>query len=211
MTAPARGGNHERMAFLFNHNKVFFRNLIGELVFPHDALPGGEQIERTPFFASFRAGWFKFTLCSVSSTRKWQAARCAATRSAPWPSCWPTAPRTMTMTEVHIFLGDMNIDTTDDADSRPSKTRATSSRSSERTSAATNTMTDHFTGPQRKARLLRHGAFDWRSSVFRPDPGAYEATATIREGRDRGQPYPDWAGYYPEWFTHEMSDHRRSG
>ena len=41
-------GNHERMAFVYYRNKVQFRNLIGELVLPMSALPGGEQVGRSP-------------------------------------------------------------------------------------------------------------------------------------------------------------------
>ena len=54
-SGPGRG-NHERMAFLFNRNRVFFRNLIGELVLSKGVLPGDEQVGRTPFFAAFQAG-----------------------------------------------------------------------------------------------------------------------------------------------------------
>ncbi len=48
-------GNTERIAFLYNTNRVFFRNLIGELVLPPADLINGRQIARTPFFASFQA------------------------------------------------------------------------------------------------------------------------------------------------------------
>ena len=58
------GGNAERMAFFYDTNKVFFRNIIGEIVIPSDTLPTGHQIARSPFFAAFQAGWFKFTLCA---------------------------------------------------------------------------------------------------------------------------------------------------
>jgi len=52
-------GNRERQAFLYNKTKVFFRNLVGEIVLGNDALIEGEQIARTPFFASFQSGWFR--------------------------------------------------------------------------------------------------------------------------------------------------------
>jgi len=58
-------GNKERQAFLYNKSRVWFRNLVGEITLGKDALLDGEQIARTPYFASFQAGWFKFTLCSV--------------------------------------------------------------------------------------------------------------------------------------------------
>jgi small GTP-binding protein len=52
-------GNTERQAFLYNTDVVRFRNLVGELVLPADDLVAGEQIARTPYFASFQAGWFR--------------------------------------------------------------------------------------------------------------------------------------------------------
>lgn len=203
-------GNHERMAFLYNRNKVSFRNLIGELVFPHDALPGGEQIGRTPFFASFQAGWFKFTLCSAHIVYEEVAGR-PLRRDEIRAVAELLADRAKEDDEVHIFLGDMNIDTTDDEEFRILEDAGYIVPLFGATNLGGNKHYDQitFTGPQRKARLLRHGTFDWRASVYRPDQQeAFEATAmAIREGQDRGQPYADWAAYYPEWCTHEMSDH----
>ncbi|MGB5417993.1 endonuclease/exonuclease/phosphatase family protein, partial [Algibacter sp.] len=60
-----KGGNNERMAFVYNTSRVFFRNLIGEIVLPKKDLIAGNQVARSPFFASFQAGWFKFSLCSA--------------------------------------------------------------------------------------------------------------------------------------------------
>ena len=60
-----KGGNNERMAFVYNTNRVFFRNLIGEIVLAKEDLIAGEQVAQSPFFVSFQAGWFKFSLCSA--------------------------------------------------------------------------------------------------------------------------------------------------
>lgn len=74
------GGNSERMAFLFDKDKVFFRKIAGEVVLPEGqvivaldeaALPpedvpvGNGQFARTPFLVAFQSGWFKFSLCTV--------------------------------------------------------------------------------------------------------------------------------------------------
>lgn len=74
------GGNNERMAFLFDKNKVFFRKIAGEVVLPDgqtivslgaaelppDKAPiGNGQFARTPFLVAFQSGWFKFSLCTV--------------------------------------------------------------------------------------------------------------------------------------------------
>jgi hypothetical protein len=87
------GGNRERMAFVFNTEKVFFRKIAGEVVLPEGQLivsrrkkkkkatgdsaaeveaavdSGFEEVKqqfaRTPFVVSFQSGWFKFNLCTV--------------------------------------------------------------------------------------------------------------------------------------------------
>lgn len=79
------GGNDERMAFVFNTEKVFFRKIAGEVVLPEGQLvvspkaaKAGEtvaegaaaqdvkqQFARTPFLVAFQAGWFRFSLCTV--------------------------------------------------------------------------------------------------------------------------------------------------
>lgn len=86
------GGNDERMAFLFNKDKVFFRKIAGEVVLPmakeivkpsaakktpaetteqsevkkdeRESFDNG-QFARTPFLVAFQSGWFKFSLCTV--------------------------------------------------------------------------------------------------------------------------------------------------
>lgn len=55
-------GNQERMAFVFNKHRITFANLAGEVVLPGTS---DRQFARTPFVASFQAGWFKFNLCTV--------------------------------------------------------------------------------------------------------------------------------------------------
>lgn len=57
-----RSGNQERMAYVSNKHRIQFRRMAGEVV-----LPGTKdrQLARTPFLASFQAGWFKFNLCTV--------------------------------------------------------------------------------------------------------------------------------------------------
>jgi endonuclease/exonuclease/phosphatase family metal-dependent hydrolase len=59
-------GNDERIAFLFDKNKVSFLNQVGEVVLPDvQLIEGKRQFARTPFYATFQAGWFKFNLCTV--------------------------------------------------------------------------------------------------------------------------------------------------
>lgn len=63
-------GNGERLAYLYDKRKVSFRNIAGEIVLQPSMLisktaKGGNQFARTPYFASFQAGWRKFDICTV--------------------------------------------------------------------------------------------------------------------------------------------------
>ncbi len=78
VTDSGLGGNGERLTYLFDKRKVHFQNVAGEIVLPADMLiskvdtdPGagrvyaGKQFRRSPFFARFQSGWFKFDICTV--------------------------------------------------------------------------------------------------------------------------------------------------
>ncbi|MFH2005041.1 MAG: endonuclease/exonuclease/phosphatase family protein [bacterium] len=71
-------GNRERMAMLFDSRKVRFSGVSGEVVIPPVAVKvkgasgktktvyePARQLSRTPFLAGFKAGWFRFMLCTV--------------------------------------------------------------------------------------------------------------------------------------------------
>ena len=71
-------GGGERMAFLYDKNKVMFKNMAGELVLQQTNLiiatkkkKGEEdkeerlQFARTPFCVAFQAGWFRFNIVTV--------------------------------------------------------------------------------------------------------------------------------------------------
>lgn len=66
-TTEGRGGNDERIAFVYDTRKVEFTKLVGEVVLPQRGNTKGQprQFARTPYLASFQAGWFKFYLCGV--------------------------------------------------------------------------------------------------------------------------------------------------
>lgn len=63
-------GNRERMAFIYDSSKINFGGLAGEIVVPPvkkkgQPLAPAMQFARTPFMVGFRAGWFKFTICTT--------------------------------------------------------------------------------------------------------------------------------------------------
>jgi hypothetical protein len=80
------GGNGERLVYVYDTRKVSFRNIVGQIVLPPALLispnikakrgdkpkrkdfqmkAAGRQFARTPYFASFQAGWRKFDICTV--------------------------------------------------------------------------------------------------------------------------------------------------
>ncbi len=78
-------GNGERMAFVYNTEKVWFRKVAGEIVLPEGQLVVArkkvkpkdqpdiaptivetrQQFARSPFMVAFQSGWFRFSLCTV--------------------------------------------------------------------------------------------------------------------------------------------------
>jgi len=61
-------GNNERHAYIYDTRKISFGGMAGELV-PEMKKVGGVlssdfAFSRTPYVAGFKAGWFKFTLCT---------------------------------------------------------------------------------------------------------------------------------------------------
>ena len=63
-------GHGERMAFLFDKNKVMFKNMASEIVLADkrdkdNPGPNVLQFARTPFCVAFQAGWFKFNITTV--------------------------------------------------------------------------------------------------------------------------------------------------
>jgi len=228
------GGNAERMAFVFNRNKVAFRNLVGEIVVRSDALSSGLQIARSPFFAAFQAGWFRFTLVSSHIVfGKTDAGGLAARAEEISAISEAILKRAKTEDQVYIFLGDMNIDTRDGVVMQALR------RSGLEVPAfpATNMGGDKFYDQiaytvegrsERKTRLLRFDAFDWRNAVY-PYPDTrfetggdpdyvqrptfddtvayYEPVVAAHRDFNRKDAYADFRKSYKRWNTEEMSDH----
>jgi endonuclease/exonuclease/phosphatase family metal-dependent hydrolase len=59
-------GGGERIVFLYDRSKISFKKIAGEITLPREKLIDGQlQFSRTPYTASFQAGWFKFMLTAV--------------------------------------------------------------------------------------------------------------------------------------------------
>jgi len=229
-----KGGNTERMAFLFNTNKVIFRNLIGEVVLANKDLINKQQIARTPFFASFQSGWFKFSLCSAHIIYGNDLSKRAEEISAIAKAL---VKRAKVEDQVHIFLGDMNIESKDDVAMQALKNSGLTVPEFGPTNMAGDKWFDHIAFTEkgkasRKTKLLRNGVFDWRHAVFGPHPNEDPISFTKEEmenGKSRlsleetldhykdivkqirkdnkKAPYMNWPKSYRRWTTDEMSDH----
>lgn len=201
-------GNKERQAFFYNTNKVLFRNLVGELVLPADQLLNGEQIARTPFFASFQAGWFRFTLMSVHIIFGGSSDADKAKRAAELGAlAEKVAERAEKESEVYILIGDMNIERpTDQIMARLTSNGLTVPHFGTTNLGGTKFYDQiAFTGEDVKTNLVQSGSFDWRSAVYREDDK--EHYRPIAEAA-RGAPYADWDQSYEQHFaSFEMSDH----
>ena len=60
-----KGGNQERLAFVWDRRRVKFSGLAGELVLPESKSKTLSQIARSPFICGFQTGWARFNLCTV--------------------------------------------------------------------------------------------------------------------------------------------------
>ncbi|MEM1374302.1 MAG: endonuclease/exonuclease/phosphatase family protein [Pseudomonadota bacterium] len=224
-------GNHERMAFLYNRNRVTFRNLIGELVVSKDALPGGEQVGRTPFFAAFQAGWFRFTMCAAHIVFKEEVGR-PLRKDEIGVIARELAKRAKDTGEVHVFIGDMNIEAREDDAFEAMIGAGFHAPDFGGTSVTGTKHYDHiaFHSLQAKTQELSRGTFQMFEHVFREDEADHyeeiaaairrekranegywqfhlETKAALKAGEAIGSPYTNWAREYSSWRTHEMSDH----
>jgi exonuclease III len=110
-------GLMERMAFVYDRCKVFFRKMAGELVLPQKDLIGDDNLQfaRTPFTVSFQAGWFKVILATVhifygKNVKVDQRRLNEISAVAKFIS-----DRARKENENYILLGDFNIFNTGDA------------------------------------------------------------------------------------------------
>lgn len=204
-------GNSERGAFVYNRNKVFFRNLIGEIVLDPKKLIDGKQFARTPFFAAFQAHWFRFILVSThviygGSTKADEIDRAKEIRAL----AETVRDKAKKDGEVYVLLGDMNIV----GPQNPTMEALNAGRMMAPEFGGTNLKgTKHydkiaFTGQGKKVRMLRFDKFDWQDVLFLPEEADHYARYNEKKEGDKMVPrYKNWAKSYKTWMTHQMSDH----
>jgi len=224
-------GNNERMAYIYNKNKVQFRGLIGELTFDQRDLTGVEPVSRTPFFASFQAGWFRFTLCGAHIASKDEAGRPSRAEEIDLITK-ELAKRAKAEDQVYVFLGDMNTDDRDHPAYRAIENNDFSIPEFPPSNSTGEKYFDliAFAGPEDVSNRLAHGVVDYHHSVFTDDEKSdYEPLSKAMKGRrpseyadywkfhrdsyaaiadgTLGAGYANWDAEYSSWRTNEMSDH----
>jgi endonuclease/exonuclease/phosphatase family metal-dependent hydrolase len=212
-------GGGERMAFLYDRNKVFFRKMAGEIVLPESRFIDKKwQFARTPFCVEFQAGWFRFKLTTVHiyyGTSSAEDARRVAEIEAISEFLKKRAKKE---DENYILLGDFNIFKHNDA----------TMKSLEKNGFyIPNAIREHPTD-LRKTMFYDQIAFklklDQNMTVFSEETqraGAFDFTETIYTEQDLSL----YKGYFDEkyitgksekqlmtyymtnWRTFQMSDH----
>jgi endonuclease/exonuclease/phosphatase family metal-dependent hydrolase len=218
-------GNEERMAFLFNRNRIRFTNLAGQVVLPKDKLisEGGLQFSRMPYVASFQAGWFKFNLCTVHIFYGNDSGPELERRIQEIKGIAQYFKR-LNEREAgdYILLGDFNIKSPEHKTMQalvkngfyipPSLQHFTTNLSKDK-------YYDQIAFRQHDKRLEfgEAGVFDFREGVFgEEDYDTYYDCMPERfrdfhsKGRKKGTPHSEQEKrdyYNKEWITWQMSDH----
>jgi exonuclease III len=215
---PTKGGNFERMTFVFDKRKVLFTNLVGQVVTDRK-----KQLVRTPYYAGFQSGWFKFTLCTVhilyGNYRDTRERIREIDDIAGFLS--DRADRTG---ENVILLGDFNIISKQDATFKPLDKHGWTVPLDYKSNVRKSKAYDQIAFKVKPKELKRGpsrpnaGAFDFFKSVFLDtDWQDYydiaSATGRPMTSWDKTLSWPDKSRvltrkeYFREWRTWQISDH----
>ena len=221
-----RGGNGERMTFIYDSRKVRFGGLAGELVLPPVKLADGsmanaEQIWRTPYICGFSAGWSRFMLASVHILWGKGVAEPANRVDEIKKVAKFLKARTKDKTawsQNLILLGDFNIFSIDDETFKaltdqgfhiPEDLKQFTSN------AGQNRQYDQIAFRIQKDRLdwtENSGVFNFFEHVYKEEDQAtyIDAMGPAYETKKNGEPRTDSQKrtyYKTYWRTHQMSDH----
>ena len=108
--AEGSAGNGERLAFLYDADRVQPSGLVGEIVLPPIGDDPARQFARTPYFAGFSRNGTEFTLASVHVLWGKNAAERLpeVTAFAQWMRNWADRPNDWN--HNLMVLGDFNLD-----------------------------------------------------------------------------------------------------
>ena len=192
------GGNDERLAFVYDTRKIWFRNIAGEVVLkegqkivtPKEVKADAEgedkvvkntelQFARTPFVAAFQAGWFKFNLCTVHIYFGADTGTKYARRTDEIAAISKFfKDRQKREKEDYILLGDFNIVSPDDATMKglnKNGFKVPENLLKEKTNLGGDKHYDQIAlrVANKKLQIGASGVFDYRKTVFRD--GDYDA------------------------------------
>jgi len=223
-TTEGRGGNAERMAFLYDRRKVRFRNLAGEIVLPpgRKIVVGGEdegdadelQFARTPFMVAFQAGWFKFNLCTMHiyyGAEHGERLRRRVDEIHELARFF--SERQDREKEDYILLGDFNIVSPEHETMQAlerERFAIPENLKRERTNLKGDKHYDQIALKVREKRLEigASGVFRFDRSVYRPrDFDAYREKMPQARLRDLATEQEKRTYYRSRWRTWQMSDH----
>ena len=215
-------GGGERMAFIYDKCKVFFRRMAGELVLPYKKLiVAGEkklQFARTPYTVAFQAGWFRFILTTVhilyGKSTKNDPQRVAEIEAV----AKFIKDRAKKEDESYILLGDFNIFNTGDETMKALEKQGFYIPEAIREHPTDLGRTKYYDQIAFKLKLKpsmtvfsekkQHaGAFDYTETVYsKLDINAYREF--FEEKAVTGKTEKQIENYYlSSWRTFEISDH----
>lgn len=201
-------GNNERSAYIYDTRKLVFGGLAGELV-PEMKKKGGLlssdfSFSRTPYVAGFKAGWFKFTLCTqhayYGKAKSDDPQRLEETRNVV-----RLLKKRMRSKDVwannSILLGDFNIFSIKDESFQAiekEKFKIPANLKGKYTNAVKDKPFDQIAflakDVEKQLGLARAGTFSFFDHVYRDDDWkTYQPKLTFRK--------------YKQWRTFKMSDH----
>ena len=212
-------GGGERMAFIYDRCKVFFRKMAGKIVLPDSKLVDKKwQFARTPFCIALQAGWFRFILTTVHvyyGSSKAEDERRVQEIDAIASFLKARAKKE---DENYILLGDFNIFKHNDATMKALEKHGFYIPNAIREHPSDLGKTKYYDQIAFKLKFDENmtvfsekkqhaGAFDFTESVFTPeDLPVYREYFADKYVTDKTE--KQIATYYTgNWRTFEMSDH----
>ena len=213
-------GGGERMAFIFDRCKVFFRKMAGELVVPQKKLLGEKKLQfaRTPFSVAFQAGWFRFILTTVHILYGKNVKEDPQRIEEITAVAKFMKERAKKEDENYILLGDFNIFDTSDATMKALETQGFYIPEAIREHPSDLGKTKHYDQMAFKLKIepqmtvfsegkQRAGTFNFTETIFKPQDldiyrRFFDDKYTVGQPEDKIKQY-----YMTSWRTFQMSDH----
>ena len=212
-------GGGERTAFLYDKNKVSFQKLAGEIVLPKEKLiPGDFQFARTPFCASFQAGWFRFNLATVHIYYGTSSAKDPRRRDEIDAIAAFLTKRAKKEDSSYILLGDFNIVKCKDETMQALEKNGFFVPDAIKTHPSDLGGTKHYDQIAFNLKLdknmvlfseeeQRAGAFDFTQSIYRPQDQEIYQKYFDKKNVDGKTEKQITTYYMSKWRTFEISDH----